>query len=109
MEDAWVAVIREAQRWEHHLHVNDYFEVEGDMIPPSRMLHLVQERILYAIPAAHMRILAAQMRWRRLSRHALLVGKMALYFQRAYNDVTFRPQHTGAKRCRDHFYLCAGA
>ena len=100
MEDAWATVIREAQHWEHLLHVNEYFEVEGDLIPPSEMLHRVQERVFYAIPAA-------QVRWRRLRRHAILVGKAALYFQRVYIEVTHRPQHGGAQRCRDHFYLCA--
>ena len=41
--------------------------------------------------------------------HAAIVGKCALALQDIYTEVSFRPQHSGAKRSRDEFEACASA
>ena len=35
-----------------------------------------------------------------------LVGRFALIIKRIYTEVSFRPQHSGAKRTREHFEAC---
>lgn len=44
-------------------------------------------------------------RWRRVRRLARLAGLMCSW----YTEVCFRPQHSGAKRCREHFEGLADA
>lgn len=42
--------------------------------------------------------------WRR---HALVVGKCSMVLEAVYNEVSYRPQHSGAKRAREEFEAIA--
>ena len=46
------------------------------------------------------------MRFRRLRRHALLVGRWRLFFVRMYDEIHFRPGGLGEKRARMEFESC---
>jgi hypothetical protein len=102
MDDAvWTAAIGDAERWQSYVPEAQYFEIEGELVSPAEMLFYVQMRIKDAIPPA-------ERRWFRLRRHARVVGRAANVLRRVFTEVTFRPEHMGAKRSRDHFHaLCA--
>lgn len=97
----WTAAIRDAKRWQSYVPEEQYFELEGELVSPADMLFYVQMRIQDAIPAA-------ERRWFRLRRHARVVARAARTLRRLFEEVTFRPEHMGAKRARQSFYaLCA--
>lgn len=48
----------------------------------------------------------AMMRFRRLRRHALLVGRWRLFFVRMYDEIHFRPGGLGEKQARMEFESC---
>jgi hypothetical protein len=90
----------DARRWEVGVE-NVLFELEGEMLTPSEMLFIIKERVRWCVPPV-------RLRWRRLCRHAHLVGAAARRLRQIYEEVSYRPQHTGAKRSREHFQsLCA--
>lgn len=93
----WDAAIRDARRWERFLPEAQYFELEGELVSPADLVFFISERVRCAIPPA-------KQRWFRLGRHARVVAKAAQILRQLFEEVTFRPAHTGAKRCRDHFY-----
>ena len=43
----------------------------------------------------------------RIRRKILLVGKFAIAFKELYNEVAFRPWHSGAKRARESYEAAA--
>lgn len=97
----WDAAVYDARRWQRFLPEEHYFELEGEMVSPADMIFHVQMRLWNAIPAA-------ERRWFRLRRHARVVAKAARILRRVFEEVTFRPEHMGAKRARKSFYaLCA--
>ena len=102
MDDAvWSAAMRDARRWEAWMPENFFFDLEGEMLTPSDMIFVIMERLGSFVPPVHLR-------WSRLRRHARVVGGAARCLLQIYDEVTYRPQHAGAKRSREHFLsLCA--
>ena len=68
----------------------------GDSGPYETMLKMALRA--YDMRAAY-RISAMERRRRTLS----LVGKFAIALKDIYNEVAFRPEHSGAKRAREEF------
>lgn len=100
MNSAWDTVLCEARVWDACLCQRDYFEIDGELKSPSEMIAHIRNVILTQIPANHLR-------WKKFKRCALRLGKIARFVRLLFEEVTFRPQHSGAKRCRDHFLsLC---
>lgn len=93
--------MRDARRWQRYLPEAFSFDLEGEIVSPEMMIFMVWERVKSFIPRA-------VQRWCRLHLHARAVGKAARILRQVFEEVTFRPHHTGAKRSRQNFYaLCA--
>ena len=85
-----------------YITTEERFGFDGDGYPyaqsPSGVLGPYQGAIVFvplATRAAKMRSIVR------------LVGRVALFLKRIYIEVSFRPQHSGAKRTREHFEACA--
>ena len=96
----WEAAVRDARRWQRFLPEEHYFELEGEMVSPADLIFHIGERVRCAIPPA-------KRRWFRLGRHARVVAKAARVLRQVFEEVTHRPWHTGAKRCRTRFNALA--
>ena len=88
-------------------HLGSFATAEEAALAYARALG--PEASLAAAKKETRRIRTLRLRFRKLRRHAFIVGKAASLLQTIYNEVTYRPGNQGQKRSREEFEAAAAA